>query len=111
MHRLCCAAVTLIRQRPSPTSEAATSLRPADSARDGLLYLREPSDSIEPYSRHVLPASTHWRASGGEIGLTVIVGTFRKDVTEVALDERQCEVLLAILGRAMLRLTNTKYPE
>jgi hypothetical protein len=77
------------------------------SVRDGLLYLREPSDSIEPYSRHVLPAATPWRASCGELGLTVMVGAFRKDVIEVALDEPQCEALLTILGRAMLRLTGT----
>jgi hypothetical protein len=76
------------------------------TAHDGLLFLREPADAIEPYTLHVLPAVTPWRASCGEIGLTVTVGVFRKDITETAL-ERQCEELLTVLGREMLRLTAT----
>ena len=74
------------------------------TAHDGLLFLREPPDTFEPYAVHVLPAATPWRASCGEIGLTVTVGVFRKDVTEVALDERQCDELLSVLGRAMRSL-------
>jgi hypothetical protein len=76
------------------------------SARDGLLFLREPGD-FEPYARHVLPAAAPWRASCGALGLTVMVGSFRTDVTEIALDERQCDELLSAVGRAMLRFTTT----
>jgi hypothetical protein len=72
-----------------------------------LLFLREPADAIEPYALHVLPAATPWRASCGAIGLTVTIAGFRKDVTEVALDERQCSELLSVLGRAMRSLTAT----
>jgi hypothetical protein len=70
-----------------------------------MLFLREPADTIQPYALHVLPAVAPWRASCGELGLTVTVGNFRKDLTEVALDDRQCDELLVVLGRAMLRLT------
>jgi hypothetical protein len=77
------------------------------TARDGLLYLREPADAIEPYAFHVLPAAAAWRASCGEMGLTMTVGTFRKELTEVALDERQCNELLTVLGRVMRSLTAT----
>ena len=77
------------------------------SARDGLLFLREPADASEPYTLHVLPAVTPWRASCGEVGLTLTVAGFRKDLTEVALDEHQCDELLSVLGRAMRSLTAT----
>jgi hypothetical protein len=78
------------------------------TARDGLLFLREPPDAIEPYSIHVLPILTPWRVSCGEIGLTVTVGAFRKDVTEVALDDRQCVELLSVLGQALRKLTEER---
>jgi hypothetical protein len=78
------------------------------TARDGLLFLREPVDATEPYSFHVLPALAPWRASCGELGLTVTVATFRKDLTEIALVERQCDELLTVLGRAMRSLTTTE---
>jgi len=61
-------------------------------------------DVVEPYAVHVLPATTPWRASCGPIGLTVTVGAFRKDITEAALDNHQCDELLGIVGRAMLKL-------
>jgi hypothetical protein len=77
------------------------------TAHDGLLFLREPADAIEPYALHVLPAVAAWRASCGELGLTVTVGKFRKELTEIPLDERQCDELLSVLGRALLRLTAT----
>jgi hypothetical protein len=79
------------------------------TARDGLLYLREPADAIEPYTLHVLPAVAPWRASCGDLGLTVTVGGFRKDITEIALDDRQCDELLSVLGRAMRSLTATDH--
>jgi hypothetical protein len=86
-----------------PTIE--NRLRQWLTTREGLLYLREPPDTFEPYGLHVLPASTPWRASCGEMGLTVTVGNFRKDMTEIALDERQCDDLLSVLARAMRSLT------
>jgi hypothetical protein len=77
------------------------------TANEGLLFLREPADANEPYTVHVLPAVAPWRASCGEIGLTVTIAGFRKDVTEVALDERQCSELLSVLGRTMRSLIAT----
>jgi len=74
-------------------------------ARDGLLYVREPADAIEPNTLHVLPAATPWQASCGAQGLAVMIGGFRKDITQVAFDDRQCEHILSIVGAAMLRLT------
>lgn len=74
------------------------------SARDGLLLLREPDGASEPYAVHVLPAAAPWRASCGELGLTVTVGAFRKELTEVPLDDK-CDELLTVLGRAMRSLT------
>jgi hypothetical protein len=75
------------------------------TARDGLLYLREPPDIFEPYAFHVLPVSAPWRASCGELGLIVTIASYRKELTEIALDERQCGELLTVLGRAMRSLT------
>jgi hypothetical protein len=77
------------------------------TSRDGVLFLREPPDSFEPYALHVLPILTPWRASCGEAGLTVSVAAFRKEITEVALDDRQCAALLSVVGRAMLSLSVT----
>jgi hypothetical protein len=77
------------------------------AARDGLLFLREPADAIEPYALHVLPAVASWRASCGELGLTVTIGTFRRELTEIALDDRQCSELLSVLGRVIGSLTAT----
>jgi hypothetical protein len=44
-----------------------------------------------------------WR----KLDFAITVGNLRKDVIEVAWDERQCNDLLTVLGRAMLRLTAT----
>jgi hypothetical protein len=76
-------------------------------AKDGLLFVREPADTFEPYALHILPALAPWRASCGEGGLTVTIAAIRKDITEIALDERQCNELLTVLGRTMRNLTAT----
>jgi len=74
-------------------------------ARDGLLYLREPADSVEPYGVHVLPLSTPWTASCGELGLSITIGRVRTDLTDTALDEGQCRELLGVVARTMQGLT------
>jgi hypothetical protein len=75
---------------------------------DGLLFVRERDDGIDAYGAlHVLPALTPWRASCGPLGLTVTIGRFEKEITEIALDERQCDELLSVLGRTMRSLTAT----
>jgi hypothetical protein len=75
------------------------------TAKDGVLFLHEPSDTIEPYSVHVLPATAPWRASCGTIGLSLTVAGFQRDLTDVGLDGRQCFELLTVLGQAMRSLT------
>jgi hypothetical protein len=71
--------------------------------RGELLLMHEGPDSFEPYALHVLPLDAPWRASCGPIGLEVAIGGFRKDLTSVALDERQCDALLTVVGKALSR--------
>jgi hypothetical protein len=40
---------------------------------------------------HVLPAGAPWQASCGEAGLTMIVGGFWQEITDIALGDRQCD--------------------
>ena len=74
------------------------------SPRDGLLFVHEGAVFVEPPALHVVPAPAAWRAACGGRGLTLNVAGFIKDITAVAFDERQCHELLAVLGRAMLKL-------
>jgi hypothetical protein len=73
------------------------------SVRDGLLFVHEGPDGFEPYSAHVLPADAPWRASCGLMGLELQIAELRRELTTAALDERQCDALLTVVGKALSR--------
>jgi hypothetical protein len=72
--------------------------------RDGMFYVHENPRLDGPFSVHAMPSGTPWRASCGDVGLQLVVGSYSRLLTSTDMDERQCTQLLAVVGRTMKNL-------